>query len=130
MKVSRSPFVLISRPVKKLCLYLDAEGPRFDQLVQKVALLIGGSYLRTLKEVVVEGYYVLDHSLEGCLVLLLPLTEFFNLSLLSLGLFLYGRHSGLNLLMVISQVNIQGIELGLQSYDFGSLVFKVNDLRF
>ena len=130
MKVTNSPSILVSRPVKKLCLYLDAEGPRFDKLVQKVALLIGVSNLRTLKEVVVEGDHVLDHALEGRLVLLLSLNKFFNLSVLPLGLFLDGGHSGLNLLLVISQLNSQGIELGLQSFNFGSLVFKVNDLRF
>jgi len=44
---------------------------------------------------------------------LLPLTEVFDLIVLPLGLFLDGGNSGLNLLLMISQLNRQGIELGL-----------------
>jgi hypothetical protein len=105
MKVTNSPSILVSRPVKKLCLYLDAEGPRFDKLVQKVALLIGISDLGPLKEAVVERDHVLDHALEGRLVQLLPLTLVFDLSVLPLGLFLDGGNSGLNLLLMVSQLN-------------------------
>ena len=104
MKIQCTPSVIFSRPKEKLSFYLDAEDSRFDKLVYEVALLIGGSYFRALKKVVVEGDYVFDHAFEGCLVSLLPLTIVFDLSVLSLGLFLNGGHSGLNLLLMISQL--------------------------
>lgn len=113
MKLSSSPSVLICRPVKKLGLYPHAEGARFDQLVNIVALFISSSYLRALKEQVVEGDYIFNHTFEGRLVQLLFLTEVSNLSVLPLGIFLNRRHSGLNLLLMISELIGQGIYLGL-----------------
>jgi hypothetical protein len=33
VKIQCTPSVIFRRPEEKLCLYLDAEGPRFDKLV-------------------------------------------------------------------------------------------------